>query len=289
MKVGFVGLGAMGEPMAGHLAKAGHLHTVWNRTHSVAQAFAAQHASSAAADVVELARDCDLVALCVSADQDVLDLVVMMAPHLSAGALVVDHSTVAPETATSAAAILAEHGAGFLDAPISGGVEGARNGQLSVMVGGDPDHVERAKPVFDAYAARISHMGPVGNGQATKAVNQVLVAGIAEAVCEGLALAESLNLPRDQLLNVLRAGAAGSWFLDKRGSTMLRDDCDVGFKLALLLKDLHILRQLAQGNGLHLAGVEQAINDYSRCVDSGDGDQDISALIRLKRKQIKQV
>jgi 3-hydroxyisobutyrate dehydrogenase len=162
-------------------------------------------------------------------------------------------------------------------------VEGAKNGKLSVMVGGDAAVLERARPVLEAYGARITHMGAVGSGQATKAVNQVLVAGIAHAVTEGLALGEALGLEADRLIPTLAAGAAGNWFLDKRGATMLRNEFSVGFKLALLHKDLGIVRGIAMEAGTDRTIIEQSLADFGELMAQGYGDDDISALIRLKR------
>lgn len=163
-------------------------------------------------------------------------------------------------------------------------MEGARNGKLSVMVGGDEAVLEKARPVLECYAARISHMGGTGAGQATKAVNQVLVAGINEAVCEGLALGEKLGLDAGRLLPTLMAGAAGNWFLDKRGATMLRDEFAPGFKNAHMLKDLRIVQAIAQQAGIRATVIEQALADYSELVqERGLGEADTSALITLKR------
>jgi len=285
MRVGFVGLGAMGLPMAGHLARAGLLAAVWNRSHDKAVAAGHEFSVAAPADIVELVRGCNVIALCVPADADVLDLAHTIAAHAQSGTVVVDHSTVSSVTAKAAHAILAARGCAFIDAPVSGGVEGAKNGRLSVMVGGDARALERARPVLDSYAAKVSHMGDVGAGQNTKAVNQVLVAGIAQAVCEGLALSEKLGLDPDSLLPTLGAGAAGNWFLDKRGATMLKDEFKVGFKLALLHKDLKIVRQLALDAGTDRSVIEKSLADYAVLLAQGHGDEDISALIRLKRKR----
>lgn len=284
LNVGFIGLGAMGLPMAGHLARAGLLRAVWNRTHDKAAAAAQEWGIAAPATVAELAPRCNLIALCVPADADVLDLAREIAAHAQPGTVVVDHSTVSSVTARAAQAILAANDCAFLDAPVSGGVEGAKNGQLSVMVGGDADTLVRVRSALDSYAAKVSHMGAVGAGQNTKAVNQVLVAGIAQAVCEGLALAERLDLDPERLLPTLGAGAAGNWFLDKRGATMLRDEFRVGFKLALLHKDLKIVRELALAAGTDRSVIEKSLADYAVLMAQGHGDDDISALIRLKRK-----
>ena len=283
INVGFIGLGAMGLPMAGHLARAGLLSAVWNRSRDKAVAAAEEFGVAAPGSPAELAADCDVVALCVPADADVLELADVVAAHARAGTIVVDHSTVSSVTAASAHAVLAARGCAFLDAPVSGGVEGARNGKLSVMVGGDEDVLLRVRPMLDCYAAKVSHMGGTGAGQNTKAVNQVLVAGIAQAVCEGLALSERLGLNPARLLPTLAAGAAGNWFLDKRGSTMLRDEFAVGFKLALLHKDLKIVRGLAVEAGTDRSVIEKSLADYAVLLAQGHGDEDISALIRLKR------
>ncbi len=283
LKTGFIGLGAMGQPMARHLHARGLLVAVGNRTRAKAEALAAELGANAPPTPAALAAQCDVIALCVTADADVLTTVHALLPGLQSGAIVIDHSTVAPETARQAAALLAAAGASFLDAPVSGGVEGARNGKLSVMVGGEAAALERARPVLEAYAARITRMGAVGSGQATKAVNQVLVAGIAQAVCEGLALGEALGLAPEQLLPTLAAGAAGNWFLDKRGATMLRGEYDVGFKLGLLHKDLTIVRGIAERAGIDRSVIEKSLADYAELMARGHADDDISALIRLKR------
>lgn len=286
LRAGFVGLGAIGEPMARHLHAHGLLVAVANRTHARAQALAGELGIEACADLAELAARCELVLLCVSADAGVLACVEALRPHLVAGSIVIDHSTVADATAREAARRLAAAGCAFLDAPVSGGVEGARNGSLSVMVGGDAAALERARPALAAYAARVAHMGASGSGQATKAVNQVLVAGIAQAVTEGLALAERLGLDPERLLPTLAAGAAGNWFLDKRGASMLRGEFAVGFKLSLLHKDLKIVQRMAAEAGIRSSVIGQSLADYGELLAAGHGEQDISALIRLKRGRV---
>lgn len=282
MSAGFIGLGAMGAPMAGHLAARGLLAVVDNRTRNKADVLAAQLGVKAAATHSDFAG-CDVVALCVSMDADVMQQVQALADVLAPGAVVVDHSTVSVETAKRAQALLAAKGIGFVDAPVSGGVEGARNGKLSVMAGGDAADLEKVRPVLEAYAARITHMGGTGAGQATKAVNQVLVAGINEAVCEGLALGEKLGLDPAKLLPTLMAGAAGNWFLDKRGATMLANQFTPGFKCGHLLKDLGIVRGMAHAAGIRTAVIDQAYADYDELVQRGEADADTSALILLKR------
>ena len=281
----FVGLGAMGEPMARHLASRGLLISVWNRTRDRAYTLAHELSVAAPQALSEIGANADMVFLCVSADQDVRDVVAALLPGLRAGSMLIDTSTVSAQTAHAVAAELKASGIGFLDAPLSGGVEGARKGTLSVMVGGSESDLARALPALECFAGRITRMGPVGAGQATKAVNQVMIGGIAEAVCEALAFADALGLPHADLLKVLGAGAAHSWFLDKRGATMLNGNFDGGFKLGLLHKDLGIVREMAADFGVRLSTVEQSFADYSTLKAQGQGDREISALYRLKRAQ----
>ena len=282
LKVGFVGLGAMGRHMAGHLKRVGLLSGVSNRTVQKAQDFAREH-GVVAATPAELARTCNVIALCVSADADVLAVTREIAAHAQPGTIVVDQSTVSSETAKQAQAMMREAAGDFIDAPVSGGVEGAKNGKLSIMVGGDAAALERVRPALEAYAARIGHMGPIGAGQNTKAVNQVLVAGIAQSVCEGLALGEAMGLDPAVLLPTLMSGAAGCWFLEKRGATMLRNEFNGGFKLSLLHKDLNIVRELALAAGTDHSIVDKSLRDYGELMARGHGDEEISALIRIKR------
>jgi 3-hydroxyisobutyrate dehydrogenase len=288
LKVGVIGLGAMGAPMARHLAAAGLLAGVWNRTTDRAMALADELGLPATEDPAALARSCNVLLTCVSADGDLEAVIHAALPGLADDDTVIDTSTVSPTVTRKLSADLAEHGVRYVDAPVSGGVEGARKGTLSVMAGGDSADIERIRPVLEAISARITHMGPVGSGQATKAVNQVMVAGINEAVCEALAFGEKLNLPSERLIEVLSAGAAGNWFLDHRGRTMLADRFEPGFKCGLLLKDLDICRSLAQELDMSLTMTDAAIEDYQRLVDEGGFDEDTSALIRLKRAPARQ-
>jgi len=274
----------MGAPMARLLAARGLLVAVWNRTAAKAQDLAAELQVAAPADLAELAALSDLVFVCVSADADVRAVIAALRPGLRAGSIVVDTSTVSMQTATDVAADLATIGVDFLDAPLTGGVEGARLGRLSVMVGGEQAVLDRAQSAFAAFALRVTRMGAVGAGQATKAVNQVMIGGIAEGVCEALAFGEALGLPRESLLAVLTAGAANSWFLEKRGLSMLEGRFDSGFKLALLHKDLGIVQAMAAQLGASLPSVNAAHTDYGKLLGEGRGDDEISSLIRIKRR-----
>ena len=222
--------------------------------------------------------------LSVSADWDVLDVVKSLLPGLHAGSMVLDTSTVISDTAREAAALLKTVGAEFLEAPVSGGIEGARQGTLAMMIGGDAAVIERVSPALDAIAARVAHMGPVGAGQATKAINQVMAAGMNQAVTEALAFAEALDLPLDRVIDVVGSGAAGNWFLQHRGTSMTQGKFDPGFRVALHHKDLAICKQMAEQFDTALPVVEMTLIHYRRLMEAGFGDEDISALFREKQK-----
>ena len=279
MKAGMIGLGAMGLGMARNLVKAGYLTAVYNRTAAKTAEF-----NVAAFDQPEaLAAEVDIVLICVSADQDVLNIVEAIAKTIKPGSIVVDMSTVSSETAIKAAACLAEKQAAFLDAPVSGGVEGAKNGTLAMMVGGDVEALEKARPVLDAMAARIIHMGATGSGQATKAVNQIMCAGINQAVTEALAFAQARGLAMEKVIDVISGGASGNWFLQHRGVTMTQGTFAPGFKLALHHKDLKICQDMAAQKGFSIPLTDMTIADYEQLMAEGYGDEDISALYRLKK------
>lgn len=284
MIVGLIGLGAMGAPMAMHLHKAGMLNVVGNRSPGKIAEFTAAHADvHGAMGTTDFAK-CDVVVLNVSLDSDVLQNVMDLARVLKPGAIVVDHSTVSRDTALQAQKILNERGVHFMDAPVSGGVEGARNGKLSIMVGASAEDLAIVHPLLETYGARITHMGPVGNGQATKAVNQVMVAGINEAVCEAMAIGEALNLDPELLIPTLMSGAASNWFLEKRGATMLNSQFTPGFKNTHMLKDLRIVQGMARNAGIKTPTLDQAERDYAMLAEtSGQPDADTSSLITLKR------
>lgn len=284
MKTGFIGLGAMGESMARNLYQAGLLAGVWNRTRQKAESLAAETGCLAADDPADLVRACEAVVLCVSADRDVSQMVEALLPGLRPDVLVIDCSTVSAETARQAAAEIAAAGGHFLDAPISGGTEGAKQGSLTIMVGGEAAAFERAQPALKAMGERIVHMGPVGAGQATKAVNQVMCAGINQAVCESLAFAKALELPLDKVIDVVGSGAAGNWFVNHRGLTMVRGEYPPGFKLVLHQKDLEICQVMAQRAGGSLPLTTATIADYADLITDEHGEEDISALFRLKRE-----
>jgi len=280
-RVGFIGLGAMGAPMAENLAKAGLLQCVWNRTPSKAQTLAGKLSVEVAATPAGVAKVCNVICICVSEDRDVLAVVDAISPGIEADTIVIDHSTVSVNTALLAAEKVRDHGGEFLDAPVSGGVEGARAATLAIMVGGKPETLERARPVLEIVGSRIAHMGDTGAGQATKAVNQVLCAGINQAVTEALAFGHALGLDLEKVIDVVSQGAAGNWFLEKRGPTMVRGRFEPGFKLNLHHKDLRICQAMARETGISLPLVDTTLKDYQKLL--GDhGEEDISTLYRLK-------
>ncbi len=283
MKTGVIGLGAMGAPMARNLHRTGYLAAVWNRTMEKSRQLADELDVPVAVEPAALAQNCDLVILSVSADADVLEVIETMLPGVHAGTVVVDTSTISRDTAREAAARLRKAKAEFLDAPVSGGMEGARNGTLAMMVGGDAEVLRQVRPVLDSIAGRIEHMGPVGAGQATKAVNQVMAAGINQAVSEALAFAAALELPLDKVIDVVGSGAAGNWFLAHRGPTMTRGNYEPGFRVALHHKDLAICQQMAAQFGVALPVVEMTLIHYRRLMEDGLGDLDISALHHEKQ------
>lgn len=288
MKVGFIGLGAMGEGMAANLARAGLLACVWNRTADKAEAFAREHGVAAAADPATLARLSEVIVTCVSADADVLAVIEALTPALGPDKVVVDCSTISVGTARQAAEQVAATGAAFLDAPVSGGTEGARNGQLVMMVGGDAQVLERIQSLLAPMTKAVTHMGPAGAGQATKAVNQIMAAGINQAVTEALAFGAAMELDLDAVIGVVSGGAAGNWFLNQRGPTMIRGVFKPGFKVALHHKDLEICKAMAAEKDVALPLVEMTLHHYQRLLQVGHGEEDISALYRLKRELFTQ-
>lgn len=284
MKSGVIGLGAMGSGMALNLHKAGHLHRIWNRTTSKAEQIAESTGITVADSIEGLAASCELVIVCVSRDEDVLSVVEGISKAAHSGTVVVDTSTVSSDTAKTADTMLREKDISFLDCPVSGGVEGARKGVLSMMVGGDVATLESVRDTLSLFCGTIVHIGPTGSGQACKAVNQILCAGINQTVTEALAFGEDMNLDMDRVLKVVTKGAAGNWFMENRGKTMLAGSFDVGFKVNLHHKDLGICVRMAAKNPLtRIPLVEQTVSDYEKLMQQGHGDEDISSLYRLKR------
>lgn len=272
----------MGQHMARHLHRAGLLAGVWNRTTAKASAFAAETGCLSYPTPAALAADCDAVVTCVSADADLLEVVDALCPALRKGALFIDCSTVAADTARQAAARIASAGASFLDCPVSGGVEGARNATLAIMCGGDEAAFARAQPLLRALGRTLVHMGPSGTGQATKATNQILCAGAIQVAAEAMAFARAEGLPLDRVIDVLGQGAGSSWYFVNRAPFMARGEYPAGFRVRLHDKDLRICRAMAARHGAVLPLVEATLADYARLIATGHGEEDISTIFRLK-------
>ena len=283
-KVAFLGLGVMGYHMAGHLAKTGHNVTVYNRTASKAARWAGEFAGETAATPAEAAAGREIVFACVGNDEDVRAVTVGGGgafEGMDAGAIFVDHTTASASVAQELATDAAARGLGFMDAPVSGGEAGAVNGMLTVMVGGEPAVFDRCKGVIDAYARAVTLLGPAGSGQLTKMVNQVCIAGLVQGLSEGLNLAIRSGLDAKLVLDVISKGAAQSWQMDNRGTTMVDDAFEFGFAVDWMRKDLDIC--LAQGHRVGaLLPVTALVNEfYARVQARGGGRWDTSSLMRL--------
>ncbi|MGO9426170.1 MAG: NAD(P)-dependent oxidoreductase [Steroidobacteraceae bacterium] len=282
MQTGFVGLGAMGAHMARNLHRAGLLMGVWNRTAEKAAALAQELHCHAFADLAELAANCEAVVICVSADEDVRAVVAGMDTAMSPHMIVMDCSTVGAGTARDMYARLAPLGVGFLDCPVSGGVEGARAASLAIMVGGDEPVFTRALPVLEKMGKTVTYFGPSGAGQAAKATNQIMCAGIIQAIGEAMAFAHAEDLPLDRLIDTLGKGAGSSWYFVNRAPFMARNTFPAGFRVRLHAKDLRICRDMAARRGATLPVVESTLQQYGALIVQGFGDEDISAIYRLK-------
>ncbi|MEM6667298.1 MAG: NAD(P)-dependent oxidoreductase [Pseudomonadota bacterium] len=285
-KVAFIGLGVMGYPMAGYIAKAGHDVTVYNRTTAKAEKWVAEHGGSHATTPKAAADSCDFVFACVGNDDDLRAVTVGPdgAFHsLKAGAIFIDNTTASAEVARELGLAAEERGAGFLDAPVSGGQAGAENGALTVMVGGDPAHFETAQPVIDCFARMIGLMGPVGAGQLTKMVNQICIAGLLQGLSEGIAFGQKAGLDMEKVIEVISKGAAQSWQMDNRYKTMIANEFDFGFAVDWMRKDLAICLGEANANGALLPVTAQVDQFYKDVQNKGGNRHDTSSLISRLR------
>ena len=281
MKVSFLGLGVMGYPMAGHLAKAGHDVTVYNRTAAKAEKWVAEFGGKAAATPKEAAVGQEIVFACVGNDDDLRSITLNedgAFAGMSEGALFVDHTTASAEVARELSGAAKALNLGFMDAPVSGGQQGAENGALTVMIGGSQTDFDRAAPVIDVFARACTLMGDVGAGQLTKMVNQICIAGLVQALSEGLSFARAAGLDAHKVVDVISKGAAQSWQMENRYKTMLADEFEHGFAVDWMRKDLSICLTEARKNGSALpitAAVDQL---YSEVQSMGGGRWDTSSL-----------
>jgi 3-hydroxyisobutyrate dehydrogenase len=287
MKVAFIGMGTMGAPMALNLLKAGYELTVHNRTRDreipVAEAGAQRADAPSAA-----AAAADIIITCVSDTSDVEAVILGeqgVIHGAKSGAVVVDMSTISPTTTQQIAQVLAEKGIAMVDAPVSGGSEGAQKGTLSIMVGGEAEVVERVRPVLAAMGKTITHIGAIGAGQTTKAINQIIVAGTYWAIAEGLALGMKADLDMDRVVQAVSGGAAGSWGLENRSSNMIADHYPLGFRVRLHQKDLNIALSAARELGVTLPVAAYVEQIETGLIGRGFGDEDVSAIARSIREQ----
>ena len=284
MQTGFVGLGAMGAHMARSLHRAGLLTGVWNRSADKATTLADELKVICFKSLEELAGNCEAVVICVSADADLKSVISGLEPGLSPNMIVMDCSTVAATTVREIHDRLQEIGVGFLDCPVSGGVEGARQATLAIMVGGDEAVFSRAQPILGKMGKAVAYMGPSGAGQAAKATNQIMCAGIIQAVGEAMAFAHAEGLPLHRVIEVLGQGAGSSWYFVNRAPFMANNNFPAGFRVRLHDKDLRICHDMAALRGATLPVVESTLQQYDELIAQGFGDEDISAIYRLKSK-----
>lgn len=287
MNIGFVGLGTMGAPMAGRLLAAGHTVRVHNRTREREVPLAKRGADRASSPAA-CAEGCDVVFTMVSDTPDVEQVVLGedgVAKGLAAGSVLVDMSTISPAVTRALSTTLAEREIQLLDAPVSGGSEGAEQGTLSIMVGGDPAVLERVRPLLSILGKTITHVGPVGSGQVAKAVNQVIIAGTYASVAEGMALAQAAGIDVDAALAALGGGAAGSWVLANRARNMLHGTYPLGFRTRLHRKDLGIALDAARGAGVSMPVAAYVEQLETSLVRRGYGDEDVSNVARITREQ----
>ncbi|MDO8332515.1 MAG: NAD(P)-dependent oxidoreductase [Pseudomonas sp.] len=285
-KVSFIGLGVMGYPMASHLASEGHEVCVYNRTQAKAESWVESFAGDFASSPCEAAAGAEFVMTCVGNDADLRSVV--LGPDgafagMTAGAVLIDHTTASATLARELAVLAAERELGFLDAPVSGGQAGAENGMLTIMVGGEPAIYQRALPVIESYAKMVSLMGSAGSGQLTKMVNQICIGGLLQGLSEALHFAQCAGLDAHAAMQVIRHGAAQSWQLEHRYESMLAGEFEHGFAVDWMRKDLSILLSEARSNGAQLPVTALVDQFYADLQTMGGGRWDTSSLLaRLK-------
>jgi 3-hydroxyisobutyrate dehydrogenase-like beta-hydroxyacid dehydrogenase len=278
-KVAFLGLGVMGFPMAGHLRAKGFEVTVYNRTAAKAQEWVRKHGGQSAASPAEAARGADFVAMCVGNDRDLEEVSAAALAGMKKGAVLIDHTTASADVARRIFADAKALGIDFIDAPVSGGQAGAENGKLTVMCGGEAGAFGRAKPVMDSYAKAVTLLGGAGAGQLTKMVNQICIAGLVQALSEGIAFAEKAGLDPALVIDVISKGAAQSWQMENRGKTMVERKFDFGFAVDWMRKDLGICLEEAKRNGASLPVTALVDQFYGDVQKAGGKRWDTSSLI----------
>lgn len=282
-QVAFIGLGTMGFPMAGHLSKAGHAVTVFNRTRSKAESWSQSYSGQWATTPALAAENKAIVFTCVGNDKDLREVYLGeegVFAKAAAGTIFVDHTTASAEVAQELSVVALENDCYFLDAPVSGGQAGAENGVLTVMVGGEASILAEVQKVMDCYSKSIVLQGPVGHGQIAKMVNQILIAGVLSGLSEGILFAQKAGLDIATLVETLKYGAAGSWQLENRGETMANNQFDFGFAIEWMHKDLGLCLDQAKKMSLDLPLTHEVDNKYQQLIAEGHGRNDTSVLIK---------
>ena len=283
-KCAFIGLGVMGYPMAGHLQKAGHDVTVYNRTSAKADKWVSEFGGSSAPTPAEAAKGAEFVFSCVGNDDDLRSVMLGeggMFAGMDKGAVLLDNTTASADVARELYAAAKDQGVHFIDAPVSGGQAGAENGVLTVMCGGDQDAFDRAAPVIDAFARSCKLMGESGAGQLTKMVNQICIAGLVQGLSEGVNFGVKAGLDMEKVLDVISKGAAGSWQMENRGGTMVENKFDFGFAVDWMRKDLGICLEESKRNGARLPVTSLVDQFYAQVQERGGNRWDTSSLIDL--------
>lgn len=289
MKIGFIGLGVMGFPMAGHLAEAGHSVRVYNRTRSKAESWCKTFSGGLAETPALAAEAADIVMTCVGNDDDLREVICGDAGALGTmqeGAILIDHTTASAQLARELDALCRKRQLAFVDAPVSGGQQGAQNGQLTVMCGGTDAAFQTARPIMDCFAKQVTLMGDVGSGQLTKMVNQICIAGIVQGLAEGLLFAENAGLDRHKVIQAIQKGAAQSWQMDNRHDSMINNFYEHGFAVDWMRKDLSLVLDEARRNSSGLPLTAMVDQFYADVQNMGGSRWDTSSLLaRLKKLQ----
>ena len=288
LKVGFIGLGTMGFPISGHISKS-YETLVFNRTKSKSQKWASKFEGEACKSIGELASNSNVIFLCLSEDQDIEEVVLArdgILDHLNDGTIVIDHTTTSVDTANLISKELLKVDSIYLDAPVSGGEAGAQNGTLSVMIGGDRSAYKQISPILDCYSAFHKYMGPSGNGQLTKMINQICIAGLIQALAEAASFAKKSGISSKNVLDVISRGAAQSWQMENRWESMIDDEYDFGFAVDLMVKDLEIVSKFSKKIGANISMTEVIKSYYKELQNMGAGRLDTSSLLkRLDEKE----
>ena len=282
LKVGFIGLGTMGFPIAGHISKS-YQTLVFNRTTNKSQKWTSKFEGETCESVKDLALKSKVIFLCLSEDRDIEEVVLGsdgILEHINKGTVVVDHSTTSVDTATLISKKILKKDSIFLDAPVSGGEAGAQNGSLSVMIGGDSSAYKQISPILDCYSAFHKYMGPSGNGQLTKMINQICIAGLIQALAEAASFAKKSGISSKEVLDVISRGAAQSWQMENRWESMIDDEYDFGFAVDLMVKDLEIVSKFSKKIGANISTTEVIKSYYKELQNMGAGRLDTSSLLK---------